>query len=68
GRINHARQVAMYLARELTAYSLPQIGDVFGGRSHTTVLHGCNKVTEMVAADERFRYEIIGLREQLLKG
>lgn len=68
GRINHARQVAMYLARELTNYSLPQIGDAFGRRSHTTVLHGCNKVTEMMAGDERFRYEIIGLREKLIKG
>jgi chromosomal replication initiator protein len=44
--INEARQIAMYLARELTDFSLPQIADVFGGRSHTTVLHGCNKIAE----------------------
>lgn len=68
GRINHARQVAMYLARELTEFSLPQIGEAFGGRSHTTVLHGCSKVAEMMAADDNFRYEIIGLREKLVKG
>jgi chromosomal replication initiator protein len=68
GRINHARQVAMYLARELTEYSLPQIGEAFGGRSHTTVLHGCTKVAEMMVADDSFRYEVIGLREKLLKG
>jgi chromosomal replication initiator protein len=43
-RLNQARQVAMYLARELTDVSLLQIGEAFGGRSHTTVLHGCNKV------------------------
>lgn len=43
-RINEARQVAMYLSRELTAYSLPQIGDSFGGRKHSTILYACNEV------------------------
>ncbi|MBZ0293428.1 MAG: chromosomal replication initiator protein DnaA [Anaerolineae bacterium] len=65
GRINHARQVVMYLARELTECSLPQIGDALGGRSHTTVLHGYNKVAEMIMEDEVFRYELMGLREKL---
>ena len=50
-RINHSRQIAMYLAREITDYSLPQIGAAFGGRSHTTVLHGWNKITEELAYD-----------------
>jgi chromosomal replication initiator protein len=68
GRINHARQVAMYLARELTEASLPQIGDALGKRSHTTVLHGYNKVAEMMAQDDFFRYEVMSLREKLLKG
>jgi len=68
GRINHARQIAQYLAREITDYSLPQIGDAFGGRSHTTVLHGYNKVAEMMEEDENFRYELMALREQILKG
>ncbi len=68
GRINHARQIAMYLARELTEASLPQIGESLGGRSHTTVLHGYNKVTEMMAEDDVFRYELMALREKLLKG
>jgi chromosomal replication initiator protein len=68
GRINHARQIAMYLAREITEASLPQIGDLFGGRSHTTVLHGYNKVAEMMAEDDRFRYELLALRERILKG
>lgn len=67
GRINHARQIAMYLAREITDYSLPQIGDAFGGRSHTTVLHGYNKVAEMMEEDENFRYELMALREHILK-
>lgn len=41
------RQVAMYLAKELTTRSLPEIGDVFGGRDHTTVLHACRKIMEL---------------------
>ncbi len=67
GRINHARQIAMYMARELTDASLPQIGDMLGGRSHTTVLHGYHKVVEMMAEDDRFRYEMTALREKLMK-
>ena len=41
------RQVAMALAKELTSHSLPEIGDAFGGRDHTTVLHACRKVGEL---------------------
>ena len=41
------RQMAMYLAKELTNHSLPEIGDAFGGRDHTTVLHACRKITEL---------------------
>lgn len=41
------RQVAMALAKELTNHSLPEIGDSFGGRDHTTVLHGCRKIKEL---------------------
>ena len=41
------RQVAMSLAQELTSHSLPEIGDAFGGRDHTTVLHACRKVAEL---------------------
>lgn len=66
GRINHARQIAMYLAREVTEASLPQIGDAFGGRSHTTVLHGYNKVAELMEEDDNFRYELMALRERIL--
>lgn len=53
--INNARQVAMYLLRELTDTSLSQIGDFFGGRSHTTVLHACNKITESLDSDPNIR-------------
>lgn len=41
------RQIAMALAKELTNHSLPEIGDAFGGRDHTTVLHACRKITEL---------------------
>ena len=45
------RQVAMYLARELTDASLPRIGEEFGGRDHTTVMHACERVKEALAQD-----------------
>lgn len=67
GRINHARQMCMYLARELTEASLPDIGKSLG-RSHTTVLHGYNKIAEMLAEDEPLRFEANALREQILRG
>ncbi len=46
------RQVAMALAKDLTNHSLPEIGDAFGGRDHTTVLHACRKIAELRANDE----------------
>jgi chromosomal replication initiator protein len=48
------RQVAMYLARELTDASLPRIGEEFGGRDHTTVMHACDRVKAAIAADPQF--------------
>lgn len=57
--IARPRQMAMYLAKELTNHSLPEIGDAFGGRDHTTVLHACRKIAELkessmdVAEDHR---------------
>ncbi|HEX7043692.1 MAG TPA: chromosomal replication initiator protein DnaA [Burkholderiales bacterium] len=47
------RQIAMALAKELTDHSLPEIGEAFGGRDHTTVLHACRKVAELVSKDPR---------------
>ena len=41
------RQIAMALAKELTQLSLPDIGDAFGGRDHTTVLHACRKISDL---------------------
>jgi chromosomal replication initiator protein len=49
--IARPRQLAMMLAKELTNHSLPEIGDLFGGRDHTTVLHACRKIKELVSAD-----------------
>jgi chromosomal replication initiator protein len=54
-RISWPRQVAMYLARELTGESLPAIGRHFGGRDHTTVLHACRRTAARIAEDEQAR-------------
>lgn len=51
--ITRPRQVAMALAKSLTNHSLPEIGDAFGGRDHTTVMHACRKVEELKAEDAR---------------
>lgn len=48
--VAHPRQVAMALAKELTNHSLPEIGNAFGGRDHTTVLHACRKIKDLLAA------------------
>lgn len=51
--ITRPRQLAMALAKELTSHSLPEIGDAFGGRDHTTVLHACRKVRALRESDTR---------------
>ena len=45
--IARPRQMAMAIAKDLTSHSLPEIGDAFGGRDHTTVLHACRKIAEL---------------------
>lgn len=67
GAINQARQIAMYLAREFTSASLPQIGDAFGGRTHSTVLHSCNKIADDVLHDAQVRTIVQDIRKRLLK-
>ncbi len=57
-----ARQVAMYLARELTDNSLARIGEFFGGRDHSTVLHSYNKVADLIEEDEQILWLINDLR------
>lgn len=60
-----ARQVAMYLLREEARLSLPAIGEILGGRDHTTVMHGCQKIGELLEHDEQLRRQVTSLREQL---
>lgn len=59
------RQIAMYLSRNLTDLSLPKIGEEFGGRDHTTVIHAHQKITEMISEDTSFEREIEELKEQI---
>jgi chromosomal replication initiator protein len=59
------RQIAMYLMREETDASLLQIGAELGGRDHTTIIHGCEKVRSEMAHDERVRREISALLNAL---
>jgi chromosomal replication initiator protein len=64
----HARQVGMYVCRELTDLSYPQIGKEFGGRDHTTVIHAYEKVSSRMT-DRRKTYEdVTALIQQILAG
>ena len=63
--ITRCRQIAMALARELTEHSLPEIGDAFGGRDHTTVLHACRKIKELRATDPKVNDDYQMLLRQL---
>lgn len=59
------RQVAMYLLREETGASLAEIGQQLGGRDHTTILYGCEKVAQEIEVDAHLRREVLGLIEEL---
>ncbi len=59
------RQIAMALAKELTNHSLPEIGQMFGGRDHTTVLHACRKVKELKESDNKFLEDFSNLMRTL---
>ena len=63
--IARPRQVAMALAKELTNHSLPEIGDAFGGRDHTTVLHGCRRVKELRETERRVGEDYMNLLRTL---
>ncbi len=60
------RQVAMYLAKQLTTRSLPEIGRKFGGRDHTTVMHAVKKIDELMGLDQAFREDVELLRRALV--
>jgi chromosomal replication initiator protein len=59
------RQIAMYLMREEGNISLPQIGEALGGRDHTTVMYGCEKIADLLERDDQIRRQVIEIREQL---
>jgi chromosomal replication initiator protein len=59
------RQVAMALAKELTSHSLPEIGDAFGGRDHTTVLHACKRIKELRTSEQRMSEDYSNLLRTL---
>ncbi len=63
--IARPRQVGMALAKELTNHSLPEIGDAFGGRDHTTVLHGCRRIESLREIDKRIDDDYLNLLRTL---
>jgi chromosomal replication initiator protein len=64
-QVARPRQVAMYLAKQLTARSLPEIGRKFGGRDHTTVMHAVRKIEELANDDASFAQDVEILRRAL---
>lgn len=63
--IARPRQVAMAISKELTNHSLPEIGDAFGGRDHTTVLHACRKIQELRKTEHRIEEDYVNLTNTL---
>lgn len=63
--IAHARQVSMYILREENAMSLPSIGSMLGGRDHSTIRHGIEKISKAIDNDETVRRQIMALREKI---
>jgi chromosomal replication initiator protein len=63
--IARPRQVAMALAKELTSHSLPEIGDAFGGRDHTTVIHACRRIKELRGVEQRIGEDYLNLLRTL---
>ncbi len=60
------RQVAMYLCRMLTDYSLPKVGEEFGGRDHTTVLHAFKKIESLISQDNSFKHRLELIKNEIL--
>ncbi|MDU2110131.1 MAG: helix-turn-helix domain-containing protein, partial [Peptoniphilus lacydonensis] len=63
--IAYPRQIAMYITRELTDLSLPKIGEVFGGRDHSTVIHAYDKITKDLEDDPIFKIEVTNLIKEI---
>jgi len=64
----YPRQIAMYLCRELTDASFPEIGQHFGGKDHTTIIHACKQISKARAADSTVNATLESLKEQITKG
>jgi len=60
-----ARHVAMYLLREELHYSFPRIGEMLGGRDHTTVMYGCEKIAVMIEEDDQTRRDVLSIKERM---
>ncbi|HSB45363.1 MAG TPA: chromosomal replication initiator protein DnaA [Nitrospira sp.] len=63
----HPRQIAMYLCRELTDASYPEIGRLFGGKDHTTIIHACRQITKARENDSALHATLDGLKEKILR-
>ena len=63
----HPRQIAMYLCRELTEASFPEIGRHFGGKDHTTIIHACRQIAKAKESDATLQTTLDGLKEQILR-
>jgi chromosomal replication initiator protein len=63
--VSRPRQVAMYLLHEEAGASLPRIGAMLGGRDHTTILHGCDRIAGLVEEDPDLRRDVLSLRQRL---
>lgn len=64
----HPRQIAMYLCRELTNSSFPEIGKHFGGKDHTTIIHACKQIAKAKEADHSLRSTLQSLKDHITKG
>ena len=64
-QVSVPRQMCMYLIREVTEISLPKIGELLGGRDHTTVMHGCEKIGAQIESDEDLRRNWLAIKEAL---
>ena len=64
----HPRQIAMYLCRELTDASYPEIGRHFGGKDHTTIIHACRQITKAKDGDTTLSATLESLKEEILRG
>jgi chromosomal replication initiator protein len=64
-QVSVPRQLVMYLIREETGASLPQIGQILGGRDHTTIMHGCKKVGSQIETDDQLRRHWLAIKQTL---